>query len=67
DRKAEKDEETKANIIKTFEMGVPITAITMLSKVSQAKAEEILRDAGYDPAKPFNEQGKDEELTPANN
>lgn len=58
DKKADKDKELKQNIVKSFEMGVPIQAITMLSKVSQAKAEEILKEAGYDPAKPYSEQGK---------
>lgn len=67
DKKAEKDEELKANIVKTFEMGATLQMITMLTKVTQTKTEQILKDAGYDPAKPFSEQGKDEELTPANN
>ena len=58
DKKADKDAETRANIVKTFEMGAPIQVITMLTKVSQTKAEEILRDAGYDPAKTYAEQGK---------
>jgi hypothetical protein len=58
--KAEKDAELKENIVKTFEMGATIQMITMLTKVSQTKAEAILKEAGYDPAKPFSEQGKEE-------
>lgn len=64
DAKAEKDEELKASIVKTFELGATLQMITMLTKVTQSKAEQILKDAGYDPAKPFNEQGK-EETAPA--
>ena len=58
DKKAEKDEELKANIVKTYEMGATLQMITMLTKVTQAKAEEILQAAGYDPAKLYSEQGK---------
>lgn len=68
DRKADRDKELKANIVKTYELGATLQMITMLTKVTQAKAEEILKDAGYDPSKPFSEQGKEEtEPAPANN
>ena len=67
DRKADKDAELKANIVKTFEIGATIQMIVMLTKVTQAKAEEILKAAGYDPAKPFTEQGKETEPATAQN
>lgn len=60
DSKANSDQVLKESIVKSFEMGVPMEAITMLSKVSKAKAEEILTAAGYDPAKPYSEQAKAE-------
>ena len=58
DAKAEKDKELKANIVKSYEMGATLQMITMLTKVTTAKAEEILTAAGYDPAKPYSEQAK---------
>lgn len=67
DRKLEKDAELKANIVKTFEMGATLQMIVMLTKVTTAKAKEILKAAGYDPAKPFAEQGKETEPAPAQN
>ena len=60
DKKAEKDEALKASIVKSFMAGVPMEYITMLTKVSQTKAEEILTAAGYDPNKPYSEQAKAE-------
>lgn len=58
DKKADRDKELKASIVKTYELGATLQMITMLTKVTTAKAEEILRDAGYDPAKLYSEQGK---------
>ena len=58
DAKADKDKELKINIVKTFEMGATLQMITMLTKVTTAKAEEILKEAGYDPKKPYSEQAK---------
>lgn len=58
DKKADRDAELKANIVKTYELGATLEMIVMLTKVSQAKAEEIIKAAGFDPAKPYTEQAK---------
>ena len=37
---------------------MPVAVIAQAQQISQAKAEEILTAAGYDPNKPYSEQAK---------
>lgn len=59
DKKADKDAELRANIIlMATEFNAPAATIAKILHLSENKVEEILRDAGYDSAKLYSEQGK---------
>lgn len=59
DKKAEKDADLRANVREMATVyHVPTADIATFTHLSTAKVEEILRDAGYDSAKLYSEQGK---------
>ena len=60
DSKADKDKIKQEAVITCFKYGMPAAVIAQAQQISQAKAEEILTAAGYDPAKPYSEQEKAE-------
>lgn len=60
DSKADKDKAKQDAIVLLFKNNVAPAVIAQAQMISQAKAEEILTAAGYDPNKPYSEQAKAE-------